>query len=117
MCAIEFDEYCSIWREAERKARKQHKCNSCWCRIEIGELYIEHFDIFQGQTNREKCCMPCDVDRQEFSKAHSVMLGPMSWPEFLWECLAEGDDEDAQKWKSAADRLRERREMAKESAA
>jgi len=128
MCVIDFDEYCTIWNETERTARKQHKCSSCGGRIQPGEKYVDHFDVFEGEANHEKCCMACDVDRKEFGKAHEVSLGPGGWREYLDECIAEDSEydsdtdeyrpgEDAKRWIAMRERLKERRQRAKESQA
>lgn len=114
MCDIDLDGQCDVWRETTRTARKQHKCSSCGGVISSGEKYIEHFDIFEGESNTERCCMACDADRQEFCAAHNVMLGPNSWEHYLSECIYDGGhDEDGRKWGPMLKRQEERRKLAK----
>ena len=48
-----------FYTETECKARKQHKCE--WCRkiIEVGEVYIKTFAIWQGDLQNRKDCRQC----------------------------------------------------------
>lgn len=119
MCEIDFDGYCDVWRETERTARKEHKCSSCGLLIIRGDKYIEHFDIYDGETNRSKCCMACDADRKEFGKAHDVgTLEPRSFPHYLEECIYDdGHDEEGRRWLPMLNRLRKRQKEAKKASA
>src|SRR5688500_8611718 len=109
MCEIDFDGYCSGWRETPRMARKEHKCKPCGGVIRRGENYIEHFDIYEGEANREACCLACDRDREEFCKAHHVKIGPGSWLHYLSECIYDdGHDEESRRWLPLLERLKQR---------
>lgn len=113
MCDIDFDGYCEVWRENTRKARKEHKCSACRGKILPGDEYVEHFDIFEGDTNREKICSACNVDRIEFGNAHSVNLTPGSWEHYLRECVYDGDDgQPDDRWLPMLNRLKARQKAA-----
>jgi hypothetical protein len=106
MCVIDFDEYCTVWQENTRKARKAHKCSCCRRQIEPGETYLTHFSIFDGNCNSEKCCSDCEKDREEFAAAHGgVLTNPGSFVQTLWDCMSEGDDEDEARWRPMEQRI------------
>lgn len=108
MCVIDFDDYCTIWRETEHKARKQHKCSCCRRKIEPGETYIVHFSIFDGSATSEKCCAECGKNREEFAKAHDgAMMNPSSFPQMVADCISEDDEEDSA-WAAMLDRIHRR---------
>lgn len=115
MCRIDVDGYCEVWEEETRKARKEHKCDSCGSIIHAGERYVTHFDVFEGNANHEKCCMACDVDRTAFGDAHKVRLSPWSWEDYLRDCVHDGDDpSDESTWIPMLERLTQRKQNAKQ---
>lgn len=111
MCDIDFDGYCDVWQERPRKARKQHKCNTCGRQIAPGETYVAHFSIFEGETNNEKICAECEADRSEFTEAHHCQISPSGWIDYLIDCHVGGDE--GEKWKPMIARYRERRAAVK----
>lgn len=109
MCVIDFDEFCTVWQENTRKARKAHKCSCCRRQIQPGETYLTHFSIFDGSCTNEKCCAECEADRVEFAAAHDgARMNPSSFPEMVGDCISEGDEEDSQ-WLPMLERIRKAR--------
>jgi hypothetical protein len=109
MCVIDFDEYCTVWRETERKARKQHECSCCRRRIGPGENYIVHFSICHGDVTDEKCCGDCEADRAEFANAHGgFRTSPGYFPDQVAACITEGDEEGTA-WEAMLGRIEARR--------
>ncbi len=52
MCSIDLDP-CEVWREEERKARKEHRCACCNRVIKPGTKYLSHFSVFEGSPTTE----------------------------------------------------------------
>lgn len=110
MCYIGFDGTCEVWNEAEQKARKPHRCSSCRRPIKVGEKYLRHFSIFEGDTTSEKMCVDCLEDRREFCDAHRIAgFPPSNLQHYLSECIADGDEESDQQWRPMLERLKARR--------
>ncbi len=111
MCEIDLDGYrCELWNETERRARKQHKCDSCYRAIQPGERYVSHFSKFEGEVTTEKICADCNEDRKEFSSAHGeIYFSPGSWLEVVYDCMSE-DEEDRERWQPMIDRVKVRRD-------
>lgn len=102
MCQIEPEGYCSVWQEhVVKHARKRHRCDGCHGFIQIGESYISHFSIFEGDANSEKACLPCEISREEFKKDHRWTPSPSSMHEYLSQCI---DDETARVYNPETDR-------------
>ena len=81
-----------VWSESRRKARKEHRCESCRGTIRVGAVYFVHFSVFDDSVTNEKCCSRCQADRQAFAKEPGHLLPmPSSFTESLDECIA--DDE------------------------
>lgn len=59
MCSCDLDQP-SVFNETRRKARKQHKCDSCRGAILAGEAYISTFGVWDGEAARFKRCLDCD---------------------------------------------------------
>lgn len=119
MCYLDL-EPCSVWCEDERRARKPHRCSGCGRTIQPGEVYLHHFDVFEGHANTEKCCLECRNDRHEFCAEHERVCVPSSLLELVGECIgedAEFDDDDNRlpsRWDALYDRLKARIAAAKE---
>lgn len=105
MCSIDL-EYCEVWSETKRKARKGHACSCCRGAIQPGEAYIVHFSIFEGDRTSGKLCGPCEVARKEFSDAHdSGTPTPQYFPKLLLECIHDGDEESDARWRPMLDAI------------
>jgi hypothetical protein len=111
MCEIGDDDgYASVWSEKQRRARKQHRCTSCGGSIRPGDLYLNHFSIFEGDATSARLCAACDGSRDEFSHAHEgTLLHPETLLDSLVECV-EQEPEMAPKWQPMIDAIRQRRE-------
>ena len=109
MCVIDTDEYCTVWNETERKARKPHKCSCCRRQIRPGETYMTHFSIFEGVCIDGKCCADCEKDRQEFAAAHGgYRCDPGNFSQQVADCISEGDEDEA-RWRPMERRIMEAR--------
>ena len=107
MCFIDLDP-CEVWVERDRKARKEHVCHGCKRTIRVGETYLSHFDVFEGQPTSQKCCRECAADREEFAKEHDGMMGtPSRLLADLHDCLGEGDNDAA--WQAMIARIKARK--------
>lgn len=127
MCHIEPDVYSTVWRDSPVKAaRKRHRCDGCHGFIQIGESYVSHFSICEGDETHEKCCGECQKARDEFKKDHGWTMTPGSMHQFLTDCIeqetdfrwdAEGKRVDlpndaALKWQAIKDQMIARRDAA-----
>lgn len=72
MCGLDL-EYCEVFDETKRKARKDHKCDCCGGSIVRGSTYLKHFSVFDGDITSEKICAACFEDREMFAKEHNHM--------------------------------------------
>lgn len=72
MCSCDLEQP-SVFEETRRKARKEHRCNSCRGAIQAGEEYIATFGIWDGTPGRYKRCLDCD--------------GLMAWAHTQNDCL------------------------------
>lgn len=109
MCYID-TEPCSVWRESYRQARKPYKCACCRAPIAVGERYLYHFDVFEGDACQERLCLSCEADRETFADAHGGRSSsPSSFLHFLDECVSE-DEESEQKWRPMLERIHARME-------
>ena len=109
MCTIELDP-CSVWEDERPVARKPHTCDCCGAAIVVGERYLSHFSVYEGDPNRESGCAACDADITAFSDEHSgTRCAPWTLRELLHECLdnSDGDENDA-KWREMLDRIKSR---------
>lgn len=109
MCFIDL-EPCEVWSEKTVKARKPHKCGGCGAAIKPGEIYLRHFDIFEGNMSAECACGACSKSRDEFADAHGQSFIPSRLDEMLWECIdGAASDEDTKRWRILYARLCSRR--------
>lgn len=107
MCYIDY-EPCTVWNETHHKARKEHICSCCGRTIRIGEIYMTHFSVFEGDVTSQKCCAECEKDRQEFADAHEgTLCTPGSLVGDLKDCIYDGGD-DTDPWKLMSDRIKNR---------
>jgi hypothetical protein len=112
MCELDFDGYCEVWDESIiKKARKQHRCDSCGGTIEKGSSYIKHFSIFEGSVTSDKMCNDCDDDRTAFSKEHGNMLpAPSGFKDVLYDCIGAGHGwKELLRWKRMLKRMDNRK--------
>lgn len=61
MCRIDDGELCDIWREAERRAAKEHKCTECGRQIAKGERYLRIEGLYDGSWTTMRVCAHCRV--------------------------------------------------------
>lgn len=117
MCSIDL-EPCSLWKEKEVTARKQHQCTCCGGSIFPKEPYIRHFSVFEGEASMEKCCMPCFAVGKEFLKSHGMRGTPSFMRTLLQECIEyeEDDGEMAERWRACLKEM-DQRAAARESCA
>ncbi len=98
MCDLDFDEYATVWDERlVSRARKAHRCATCWTVIAAGASYIAHFSVTCGDPTHEKQCLRCRVIADAFTREHGSSVSPGSLYEFLDQCLDEErwlDDDD-----------------------
>ncbi len=108
MCVVEL-EPCDVWRETERKARKEHRCGCCGRRILTGESYRAIFGVYEGEVFSGKYCGACREAAGEFSHAHEIGLPtPESLVELLQECVWDGEEEIERRWKPMLEQIRAR---------
>ena len=62
------DDYCTMLREEQPTARKQHKCHECRRVIEVGEKYNLEVTLYDGEISTYKTCLDCMSIRREFFK-------------------------------------------------
>ena len=98
MCELEVDDYCAVWSEFPRMARKEHECDACGAVIPRRSAYLVHFNVYEGYPSREKSCFACWAAREEFADAHKQSCTPSSLVERLEECIEYGDEDDAKRW-------------------
>lgn len=67
-CECDYDPP-SVYRKAEHKARKQHKCHECSRLVQPGERYEVVFGIWDGRSDIFKTCSRC-LALREWVKAH-----------------------------------------------
>lgn len=107
MCFVDLDP-CEVWQETNRKARKEHKCSCCCRTIKVGEQYLVHFSVFEGNSLSDKCCDQCEGDRAEFALVHDgVLCTPHALPDMVRSCIGEGGDDTA--WEAMLARIWARR--------
>lgn len=112
MCSIDLEPAEVFTDKWVKKARKEHKCDSCFRKIKRGEAYLKHFQIFEGEILHEKACCNCGVDREFFADApgHGSMC-PSQFHQMINDCTS--DDLGDAVWVAMAMRLDERREAAR----
>lgn len=111
MCDVYFDdcEPVSVWREKDTKARKQYWCDCCSRSIAIGEQYVRHFSVADGNGFDEKLCLECKADRKIFAKEHDgAMFCPSAFYEYLVNCVDPHDPESVEMWQPMIDAMRDR---------
>lgn len=109
MCEYDDGEYCQVWNEQQRKARKEHKCSCCGRIIRAGEKYLVHFSVYDGDATSNKMCSECERDRDTFAKAHhGFLLAPYYFPEALSGCIADGDPGSDKRWRPMLDAIEAR---------
>lgn len=94
MCELDTGDYCQVWTESHRKARKPHRCDCCRGEtIKPGDTYLVHFNIYEGCITSEKMCAGCEADREVFAKEHGNRHPvPSSVTDYLSECIDEDED-------------------------
>ena len=58
------DEYCEVWRQTTRKARKPHRCYECGGTIQPGETYEYVSYIFDHSPGSYHLCNKCENVRE-----------------------------------------------------
>ena len=61
MCAIDDADRYTVYHEATRRARKQHKCDECRRLIEPGETYRCTSGLSEGHWTINRVCAHCTV--------------------------------------------------------
>ena len=56
---VEPDEVSTILSSGVRKARREHRCCECGCRIQPGESYQVENTVFEGNLSVHKTCSIC----------------------------------------------------------
>lgn len=112
MCAIDFDEYCSVWIDECRTARTPKTCRVCGMQIQPGDPYLHHRSLFDGEWTTEAACAPCTLVRNDFCDAHGVGLVPSGLFEFLRDCVVDGDEDSV--WRNHLAFIMRRQRRAKE---
>lgn len=89
MCEIWSDDYdmCAVWSETRRRARKRHRCDSCAGAIMVGEQYLRHFSVHDGNVTDEKSCSACTAVRDVFLREHGIIGVPSRFAFELQECV------------------------------
>lgn len=98
MCDIEFDGACAVWEERTVRARKSHRCQCCGLPVEVGEFYLRHFSVYDGDASDEALCFTCWWVREEFEQEHGVGITPSGFFEMLRDCVVNDGDHD-NKWR------------------
>ncbi len=111
VCTIDVDGYATIWNETTHKARKPHRCSCCLRSIAIGEVYLSHFCVFEGEASKGKLCHECEKDRAEFASAHEgITCAPSNFLIELQNCVSnkyedDADDEQTKLWRAMIARI------------
>jgi hypothetical protein len=111
MCDIDVDDYCEVWVQKWKTARKEHRCASCEMTIARGDRYLHHFHVYDGDPSVEKACAVCGALWESFIEAHAGGYSPSSLDEMLHSCIDGGDKTEERQWRwyLAVVRLRQRR--------
>lgn len=64
------DEPCEVYNQTERKARKEHTCDSCHGQICVGETYRYTSGIYDHDPFSFKQCPPCTIAHDLFNEKH-----------------------------------------------
>jgi hypothetical protein len=64
MCRIDGAERVNIFQSADRKARKEHRCDECRRTILPGEVYHYEFGELEGDPETYRTCQHCLVARE-----------------------------------------------------
>ncbi len=88
MCELDL-ETCEVWREERRKARKAHRCSTCRADIRPGDVYVNHFSVFEGDATTEAMCLPCEDIAIRFAEHHGTRTPPGSMLETLQDCFGQ----------------------------
>ena len=75
------DDYCTVWNEDTRRARKEHVCVECREPIRKGELHKYVSSLFDGHWSTHRTCLLCDEIGDHFSCGRGRIT------ETLWEDL------------------------------
>jgi hypothetical protein len=93
-CTCDYGEAATIWREEERRARREHRCSDCGGMIRRGEHYRSLACLFDGEWSCSKRCADCQFLIHEVERAFmgacggtwcGIYLGdlPESWSEIV----------------------------------
>lgn len=63
MCRIDECERVEIFRDKDRRARKEHKCSECYRAIAAGETYRFECGMCEGEFETYRTCSHCMVAR------------------------------------------------------
>ncbi len=91
MCewSADYDEQCSVYNETDRKARKQHECDSCSGPIVKGEIYRYVSGVFDGSGFSLKQCAECKAAHDKFAEIHHEHPSVQDLFEALDRCVKE----------------------------
>src|SRR5579872_1590933 len=70
--SFDADEYCEVWSEKIRRARKEHECSACKETIRRGDLYSYTFSVFEGSAQDAlRRCARCEIIYRSLINLHS----------------------------------------------
>lgn len=91
MCEIDTGDYCEVWRQSLRRARKPRSCDCCGADIRPGSTYRYTFSVFDGNADTCFACLTCDKAMKKFGEAHKMTPHPTAFVEYLQNCIDEKD--------------------------
>lgn len=65
---------CEAYTEVYRRARKNHRCDSCGALISAGSVYLNETWIFEGEPGSSKICARCGLQRERIHE-HELAEG------------------------------------------
>lgn len=83
---IDFD-LCEVFRETPRRAAKSRRCWCCYQDIEVGDFYLYHFSVHDGNASTEALCFRCWWMRADWRQDPNVDTNMTPCPSYTLECL------------------------------
>lgn len=89
---------------ARRSTEHARRIACCRVSIQVGQEYVNHFSVFDGETTSEALCLPCQADRADFTAAHSELTpAPSAFYQMLLDCIDENVEDS--RWLAMRDRI------------